>query len=207
LIGRRPGYDPRAVSGTRRFSQAISEGDGISLIVDVDGPDGARRAEVGGAEALVVRGAFAGVREATALPILWCAEGPLEAARQAGADAYLIVSGSHDRDELADRHREALDAGLDCVVAVEDEDELEAVLEAVDPEIFLLSTPGDHQGASALERVLELLLDVPAGKLAIAEVTVSGRDQVDELERAGVDAVLVGGGDVAGLAGGAPLEV
>ena len=56
---------------TRRFSQAISEGDGISLLVDVDGPDAARRAEAGGAEALVVRGAVAGVREATALPILW----------------------------------------------------------------------------------------------------------------------------------------
>jgi AmiR/NasT family two-component response regulator len=195
------------VRGTRRFSQAISEGDGISLLVDVDGPEAARRAEADGAEALVVRGAIAGLGEATGLPILWCAAGPLEEARRSGADAYLIVSSSHDLDELGDRHREALEAGLDCVVAVADEDELERVLETVDPEIFLLSTPGDHRGADALERVLELLPDVPAGKLAIAEVTVSAREQVDELERAGFDAVLVGAGEVAGLAGGAPPEV
>ena len=193
--------------GTRRFSQAISEGDGISLLVDVDGPEAARRAEADGAEALVVRGAIAGVRDATALPILWCAEGSLEEARRIGADAFLIVSGGRGVEEVAGRHREALEAGLDCVVAVEDEDELEKVLEAVDPEIFLLSTPGDHRGDEALERVLELLPDVPAGKLAIAEVTVSRREQVDELERAGVDAVLVEAGDVAGLAGGAPPEV
>jgi hypothetical protein len=195
------------VRGTRRFSQAISEGDGISLLVEVDGADAARRAEAGGAEALVMRGASAGVRDASALPILWYAGGALDEARRAGADAYLIVYGDHGLDELADRHRAVLDAGLDCVVSVEDEDELEQVLEAVDPEIFLLS-PGDHQGADALERVLALLLDVPAGKLAIAEVAVSGRDQVDELERAGVDAVLVGAADdVAGLAGRAPPEV
>ena len=193
--------------GTRRFSQAISEGDGISLLVEVDGAEAARRAEAGGAEALIVRGVFAGVRDATALPILWYAQGSLDDARRAGADAYVIVSGGHGRDELADRHREALDAGLDCVVSVEDEDELEQALEAVDPEIFLLSTPGGHRGADALEHVLALLLDVPAGKLAIAEVAVSGREQVDELERAGVDAVLVGAADVAGLAGDVPPEV
>ena len=194
--------------GTRRFSQAISEGDGISLLVEVDGADAARRAEDGGAEALVVRRASGGVRDASVLPILWYAAGPLDEARRAGADAYLIVCADHDLDELAERHRAVLDAGLDCVVSVEEEDELAQVLEAVDPEIFLLSTPGDHQGADALERVLALLLDVPAGKLAIAEVAVSGRDQVDELERAGVDAVLVGAADdVAGLAGRAPPEV
>ena len=186
----------------RRFSQAISEGDGISLLVDVDGPEAARRAEADGAEALVVRGAIAGLGEATGLPILWCAAGPLEEARRSGADAYLLVSGSHDLDELGDRHREALDAGLDCVVAVADEDELERVLEAVDPEIFLLSTPGDHQGADALERVLELLPDVPAGKLAIAELPVAGPEEVAELERAGVDAVIVGATNVSELAGG-----
>ena len=61
--------------GSRRFSQAISEGDGISVIVDVDGPDAARAAEADGAEALVVRGALAGIREATELPILWCGGG------------------------------------------------------------------------------------------------------------------------------------
>jgi hypothetical protein len=42
---------------------------------------------------------------------------------------------------------------------------------------------------------------VPAGKLAIAELTVRGRDEVEELERAGVDAVVVRAEDVASLIG------
>jgi indole-3-glycerol phosphate synthase len=50
--------------------------------------------------------------------------------------------------------------------------------------------------------LLELLPDVPAGKLAIAELASASRDEVLELERAGVDAVLVtGGGDVGLLVG------
>ena len=42
-----------------------------------------------------------------------------------------------------------------------------------------------------VEHVLDLLSDLPAGKLAIADVGDVTKDQVAELERAGVDAVLV----------------
>ena len=38
----------------RRFSLAISEGDGISVIVDVGDPESARAAAAQGAEAIVV---------------------------------------------------------------------------------------------------------------------------------------------------------
>src|ERR671928_116960 len=56
-----------------RFHQAISEGDGISLIVEVGAPADATRAEGDGAEAVLVysgnEGKLAGIREATSLPI------------------------------------------------------------------------------------------------------------------------------------------
>ena len=39
----------------RRLSQAISEGDGISVIAAVDGAEAARAAEEAGAEALLVQ--------------------------------------------------------------------------------------------------------------------------------------------------------
>jgi indole-3-glycerol phosphate synthase len=55
--------------------------------------------------------------------------------------------------------------------------------------------------------VIELLPDVPAGKLAIAEVEVVSRDEVLALERAGFDAVLVPPGHVGDLVGGAPPQV
>jgi indole-3-glycerol phosphate synthase len=193
------------MTGTRRFSQAISEGDGISVIVDVRDPDGARTAMAQGAEALVVRGALNGVREATELPILWYMAGGPEDAAAAGADALVLV-WEDDDDRLIELHDEAVQLGLDCVIEVRTDEELETVLELLDPEILLLSARGsDEEGG--LERALRLLPDVPAGKLAIAEAHVTGREQVAELERAGVDAVIVGARDVAELVGHAPPQV
>jgi len=192
----------------RRFSQAISEGDGISVLVEVRDGESARAAERDGAEALVVRTNGPAVRAATELPILWRSSGSIADAAEAGADAFLVVVEElhEDGDRLERLHAEAFDLGLDCVVEVRDEEELELALERLDPEIFLLSGRGDD-GESPLARALELLPDVPAGKLAVADVPVSGREQVDELERAGVDAVIVGAGSVAELVGDAPPQV
>jgi indole-3-glycerol phosphate synthase len=55
--------------------------------------------------------------------------------------------------------------------------------------------------------VLDLLSDVPAGKLAIADVGARTRYEVEELERAGIDGVIVAAGNVAQLVGAAPPEV
>ena len=77
----------------------------------------------------------------------------------------------------------------------------------LDPEIFLLSPKSEENGDDPLEWVLDLLPDLPAGKLAIADLDVTSREEVAELERAGVDAVIVGTRDIAGLAGAAPPEV
>lgn len=193
------------MTGARRFSQAISEGDGISVIVDVRDADGARTARAQGAEALVVRSAPAGVSEATELPVLWYAAGGPREAAEAGADA-LVLMWDDDEDRLVELHDEAVLLGLDCVIEVRTEEELETALELFDPEIFLLSARGSDE-EEGFERALELLPDVPAGKLAIAEAHVTGRAQVAELERAGVDAVIVGARDVAELVGAAPPQV
>jgi indole-3-glycerol phosphate synthase len=196
------------VRSERRFSQAISEGDGISVIVDVTDSDAARVAAAQGAEALAVRGAVGDLRAVTELPILWRASGSPSEAALAGADAWLVSVGDagEDGEWLQRQHAEAVELGLDCVVEVRSEEELEFALERLDPEIFLLAASRDEDD-DALGRALELLPDVPAGKLAVADVPVSSRDQVDELERAGVDAVIVGARNVAELVGDAPPQV
>jgi NAD(P)H-dependent flavin oxidoreductase YrpB (nitropropane dioxygenase family) len=178
-----------------KFSQAISEGDGISLIVDVADADAASAAASQGAEAVVVRAALDGEIE---LPVLWRGSPRAADAAAAGADAWVVAA-----EEAADGGD---DHGLDRVVEVCNAEELERALEHLDPEIFLFSV-GEDDDADALQRALELLPDLPAGKLAVAEVAVSSREQVDELERAGVDAVIVGARDVAGLVGDAPPPV
>jgi indole-3-glycerol phosphate synthase len=186
--------------GARRFSQAISEGDGISVIVEVDDPAAAQSAQEQGAEAIGLRSALAGIHDATELPILWLAASPTDAA-DAGADALVVQA----RDEqVADLHRTALELGLDCVIGVATEDELEETLERLDPDIFLLAAETD---GDPLEQTFDLLSNVPAGKLAIASVHAARREHVVELERAGIDAVIVGARDVAELVGGAPPQV
>ena len=188
-----------------RFSQAISEGHGISVIAEVADAGTARSAAADGAGALVVRGEVEDLRSVTELPILWRAPGPPSAAALAGADAWLVAveDADEDGDWLVRRHAEAVELGLDCVVEVRNEEELELALERLDPEILLLAAAGSHD-TGGHRHALELLPDVPAGKLAVADVPVSSREEVDELERAGVDAVIVGARHVAELVGDEP---
>ncbi|MFL5919791.1 MAG: hypothetical protein ACJ75Q_14890 [Gaiellaceae bacterium] len=196
------------MTGRRRFSQAISEGDGISVVVPVDGPGPARAAEEQGAEALALHAAVGKLREATSLPLLFRPSGSPQHAHAADADACVLAFGELDDEDaqLEQAYREAVELGLECAIEVRDEEELESVLERLDPEIFLLAA-GDGGDEGPLERALDLLQDVPAGKLAIAELAVRGRDDVVELERAGMDAVIVPAGDVAELVGGSAPEV
>ena len=94
----------------------------------------------------------------------------------------------------------AAQLGLDLVVSVSSEEVLERVLERHDPETFHLATDD-------LEHALELLTDVPVGKLAIAQASHVTREEVVELERRGMDAVIVPARNVAELVGGAPPAV
>ena len=167
------------------------QGDGIAVIACVDDADGARDAEAQGAKALAVRRAIDGIREATTLPLLWIGRGdPVD------ADAIRL----RPEDNHTHHH-------LEPVADVRDEDELELALEQRDPEIFLLVGGDDESDADPLDAVLELLPDVPAGKLAIARLDVASRDEVLALERAGIDAVLVSEGHIAHLVGEQPLDV
>jgi len=176
------------------------------VIVDVRDADGARTAEAQGAEALVVSSAPQGLPAATDLPVLSYSGGVPREAADAGADAVVIVWEDDDEERVLALRDEALSLGLDYVIEVRTEEELESALELLDPEIFLLSARGSHD-EDGFERALELLPDVPAGKLAIADVPAAGREQVLELERAGFDAVIVGAGDVAELVHAAPPQV
>ena len=65
----------------------------------------------------------------------------------------------------------------------------------------------DDSDEDPLAVLLELLHDVPAGKLAIAELHDATPDDVSELERSGVDAVLVSPGGLEALIQSGPPEV
>jgi hypothetical protein len=195
------------VNARRRFSQAISEGDGISLVARVSAADDAASVQEQGAEAVLVaggnEGALTQIRSATSLPVLLAGSDAV-GVPPPDADACLLDVGE-DLDSLA-RVSNELGETYELAFRIDDEERLESALEALDPEIFVLAAP-DADGEDALERVLDLLPDVPAGKLAIAELSGLSREDVAALERAGFDGVIVEPHSVSDLVGDAPPDV
>jgi indole-3-glycerol phosphate synthase len=109
----------------------------------------------------------------------------------AGADAVLLIVAALEPPELSRLHREALALDLDVLVEVHDERELEAAL-AVDAELIGINNRDLTDFTVDVERTYELLSDIPAGKIVVSESGFSAREQIDALDRVGVDAVLVG---------------
>ena len=179
-----------------RFSEAISEGDGISVVPLLEGEVAALAAlaEEAGAEAVAVRGHDVELARArTGLPIL-ALDGDPTAVAGAGADAVVIrFEDASDDGRLETLYGAAYDLGLDFAVDVREEEALEEALERIDPEIVLISEQGLDDDHEDFELTLDLLADVPAGKLVVSEARIASHDQVLALERAGVDAILVHG--------------
>src|SRR3954451_12913868 len=107
-------------------------------------------------------------------------------------DAILLIVAALDEDDLAALHREALGLDLDVLVEVHSEEELERALEIADPDVIGINNRDLADFSVDVERTYELLSDVPAGKTVVSESGFHTRDQLDDLERVGVDAVLVG---------------
>ena len=109
-----------------------------------------------------------------------------------GADAILLIVAALRRDELHALHAEARALDLDVLVEVHEADELECALEVLDADVIGINNRDLGDFSVNVERTYELLADVPAGKTVVSESGFHSREQLDELERVGVDAVLVG---------------
>jgi len=110
----------------------------------------------------------------------------------AGADAILLIAAALEVEQLCLLFNEAAQLDLDVLVEVHDEQELSAVLEAVDPELIGINNRDLRDFSVDVERTHVLLADVPAGKTVVSESGLRHREQLAELERVGVDAVLIG---------------
>jgi indole-3-glycerol phosphate synthase len=209
----------RARRGDRRdFLAAISD-PGLSLIAEhkrrspsagairegLELEDVVRAYERGGAAAVSVLtdcSSFGGsledlayARAVTALPILRkdfiVDRYQLFEAVAAGADAVLLIVAALSPEELRHLRDEAAELGLDALVEVHDTDELEVALSigarlvGINNRNLTTLEVDTHTTFALLERV--------AGAAAVvAESGLHSRDQLDELEDAGVDAALIG---------------
>jgi indole-3-glycerol phosphate synthase len=208
----------RRREGFRPFSEALTR-PGVSLIAEHKrrspsvGPiregmpvgEIVRAYERGGAAALSIltepfhfAGSLDDLREArtsASLPILRkdfiVDPYQLYEAAAAGADAILLIVAALDPADLGELLQEARALDLDALVEVHDERELEAALE-VEADVLGINNRDLGDFSVDIERTFELLADIPAGKTVVSESGFSTRDQLDALERVGVDAVLIG---------------
>jgi indole-3-glycerol phosphate synthase len=109
-----------------------------------------------------------------------------------GADAVLLIVRALSDRELRALYEEARALDLDCLVEVHDAEELERALE-VDAEVIGINNRDLDEQRVDIQTTFELMPDVPAGKTVVAESGISGRGELMELDRVGVDAVLIGG--------------
>lgn len=165
----------------------------------------ARAYEEGGAAAISVLtdvdhfggslGDLRAAREASALPVLQkdfiVDRYQLYEAALAGADAILLIVAALDQEELARLVDEAQGLDLDAVIEVHTEAELEKAL-TVDAEILGINNRNLDDFTVDVQTTYELITDVPAGKTVVSESGISDRATLEELERVGVDAVLIG---------------
>jgi indole-3-glycerol phosphate synthase len=134
-------------------------------------------------------------REASGLPLLrkdFVVDSyQVTEALAAGADAILLIVAALTDAELSTLYEAARAIGLAVLVEVHDAHELERAV-AVGAEIVGVNNRDLTTLSVDTARTFELLAGVPAGTTVVAESGFRTRAELDELERAGVDAVLVG---------------
>jgi indole-3-glycerol phosphate synthase len=143
----------------------------------------------------------------------------LHEAKVARADAVLLIVAALDQQELIALHEGARKLGLDVLVEVHDREELRTAL-GVGAELVGINNRDLRDFSVDVERTAQLMGEIPRGVTVVSESGIVEAEQLNRLEEAGVDAVLVGEalmrsenpeaalrtlrGDLAGSAEGSP---
>jgi indole-3-glycerol phosphate synthase len=173
----RPDADPAALAATYEAAGAAA----MSVLVDerfAGDWDDLRKARASARLPLLAKGFFSTVDD-------------LRTAREAGADAVLLLLRDLDDEAAARLMQAAAELGLDTLVEAHDADELErAVRLGADP----LGLNARDLGTFAVDRraQLDLVARAPHDRIVIAESGVHSRAQGAAAELAGADAILVG---------------
>ena len=110
-----------------------------------------------------------------------------------GADAVLLIVRALDDRELRATVRARRAASTSTAWSRSTtREELQRALE-LDAEVIGINNRNLDAGTVDVATTYELMPDVPAGKTVVAESGISSRAELEELERVGVDAVLIGG--------------
>lgn len=134
-------------------------------------------------------------RQAVDLPILRkdfiISEYQIYESAIAGVDAILLIAALLDRGMLKGLFREAKALGIDVLVEVHDERELDKAL-GTGAEIIGINNRNLRTLEVDLSTTIELLPKIPPEKIIVSESGIRDYEDVKRLSDAGVKAVLVG---------------
>ena len=135
------------------------------------------------------------IRRAVSLPLLRkdfiVDEYQIFEARAAGADAILLIAACLERRQIEDYLGIAAHLGLDVLVESHTYQELDKSLHA-GARIVGINNRDLSSFTVSLQTTFDLLTDIPDDRTVVSESGIRTRDDVVRLEKAGVDAVLVG---------------
>ncbi|MGE5172720.1 MAG: indole-3-glycerol phosphate synthase TrpC [Betaproteobacteria bacterium] len=203
----------------RGFGKALTVKGGIGLIAEVkkaspskgviredfDAVKIARTYEKSGASCISVLteekffqgrlGYLGEIRRAAGLPLLRkdfiIDEYQIFEARAAGADAILLIAACLEKQQIEDFLGIASLAGLDSLVESHTYKELDKALLA-GAAIVGVNNRNLSTFTVSLQTTLDLLKDIPEDRTVVSESGITTRDDVVMLQKAGVDAILVG---------------
>lgn len=112
-------------------------------------------------------------------------------AREAGADAVLLIAAMLEAAQLADLVAEAGEIGLDVLLEIHDERELEMALQ-VPVELVGINNRDLRSFHTDLAVTERLAPRIPAERLVVAESGIASRADVLRLQAAGASIFLVG---------------
>lgn len=111
--------------------------------------------------------------------------------RVLGADCVLLIVSALQPDELYSLHATALSLGLDVLVEVHDQRELEIAL-AVDNPMIGINNRNLHTFEVSLDNTFELLEQIPENRIIITESGIHSATDVQRMKNNNVHAFLVG---------------
>jgi indole-3-glycerol phosphate synthase len=112
-------------------------------------------------------------------------------ARAAGADAVLLIAACLDKGRMEDFLGIAGELGLDVLVESHTYKELDMALLA-GASLVGINNRDLGTFTVSLQTTLDLLKDIPDDRIVVSESGIKTRDDVVMLQKAGVDAILVG---------------
>jgi len=111
--------------------------------------------------------------------------------RACGADAMLLIVAALDGSQLSDLLGLSNELNLDTLVEVHNYNELEIALKS-SAEIIGINNRDLKSLGVNLKTTFELAKDIPKDKIIVSESGINSREDIEKIETAGIDAVLVG---------------